>query len=641
MRSSRANLESIELRSSRRGFFRGWMRGWRRWSRDLGCVALEAFPQSRKSGGAAALSPPASDLLGVLRQGLLQGKRWKEIAAAYQGAIDPQIAGQVLKNVWDIRLACCVFFWARREKQCVHTLWSYQCFLEALLRSRGGSLVIRHYVEMVKAGIGHDEYGFCLALAGICETGSWFQAFKKLKNRTIFGKPLSSSMFNVVLEGACKRERLRGAADILRYMTSVAMVSPDVLSYRIVIEAFGAGHWIQQVETCFRDMVERGIEPDAGIYEALVDAYSGVYRQEEACKAFSSMLERGWRPSSDAYSVLLRCCLKNWDGVSGYKLFREMEGVGYELTGTLYQEMIHGFVNSRMFSEARALTKEMVSKGFKPSPSGYSALILAFASPARVNESWEVFQELLQQCGNVLDRETYSAFVTKLAKMDRAAEAVRAYEGMTESCDRRPDEKTLQELVGCLCRTGSVDLAQWLINQVVHEFKNIVPSVETFNMVLSEYCCFGPSYGNLRSLEIKKAMELLDEMVKLGRRPTVNSFQIAVHGLCKAGRAFDAYKLFLTIRDFDLAPDAATSKTVIMGLCSIGRIVEAELVFDHLLSDRREVKESSLVVSQVYKVIVDARCSDSRKLQRKGRRWWNESSVSLEIDFTENSCLGW
>ncbi|XP_024516931.1 pentatricopeptide repeat-containing protein At3g22470, mitochondrial-like [Selaginella moellendorffii] len=83
-----------------------------------------------------------------------------------------------------------------------------------------------------------------------------------------------------------------------------------------------------------------------------------------------------------------------------------------------------------------------------------------------------------------------------------------------------------------LCKMKMVDEARGLYEEMKSlQQQELLPSVSTYNILCRE--------GRLGD-----AKDLFQEMIESGRIPDVNSYEILVEALCKAGKIFQGHELF-------------------------------------------------------------------------------------------------
>ncbi|PON63948.1 Pentatricopeptide repeat [Parasponia andersonii] len=109
-----------------------------------------------------------------------------------------------------------------------------------------------------------------------------------------------------------------------------------------------------------------------------------------------------------------------------------------------------------------------------------------------------------------------------------------------------------------------------MINGKLYADKRIRPSVDCFNPII---------HSLYRDGRMDEALNLLQDIMKLGVVPSVLTYTSLVHGLCKYGRWEEAKRFLIDMLRNGISPDVQTYNVLIDSLCKEDRIEEAISLF--------------------------------------------------------------
>ncbi|PKA53299.1 Pentatricopeptide repeat-containing protein [Apostasia shenzhenica] len=102
------------------------------------------------------------------------------------------------------------------------------------------------------------------------------------------------------------------------------------------------------------------------------------------------------------------------------------------------------------------------------------------------------------------------------------------------------------------------------------------------------------------------AWRLFRDMIRLGPRPSIRTFNAMILGSCLKGRVSSGEALIWLIPKFNLAPDACSFNIVMKAHCLLGRVCRAFQLFDEML-------DSGCIPGIVtYNILINALCRQGR-----------------------------
>ncbi|XP_043688673.1 pentatricopeptide repeat-containing protein At1g61870, mitochondrial-like [Telopea speciosissima] len=253
---------------------------------------------------------------------------------------------------------------------------------------------------------------------------------------------------------------------------------------------------------------------------------------DHAIRTFKQMDELGISRSAKSLNALLFACIvgKKYDEVS--RIFMEFPKT-YGITPNLdtYNTVIKALCESGSSSSVYSILAEMDRKDCKPNTTSFDTLLAGFYKEEKFEDVGKVL-ELMKKHDFLPRVSTYNVRIQSLCKLKKSAEAKALFEGML-SRDMKPNSVTYCNLIHGFCKEG----------------------------------------------DLEEAKRLFNDMPRKGCVPDSDCYFTLIHFLCQ-GKDFDAaLKVCKESMQKDWVPNFTTMKTLVNGLASISKVVEArELV---------------------------------------------------------------
>lgn len=222
------------------------------------------------------------------------------------------------------------------------------------------------------------------------------------------------------------------------------------------------------------------------------------------------------KPDACTYNILIRCCCLDGRLDDAWKLFDEMPKRGLISNSVTFGTLINALCLDSGLEKALKLKKYMIEvHNVNPNKYIYTSLIKGLCRTGQVDSSFKLKEEMVRK-GIKLDAAIYSTLISGLLKVGRKEEAFALVEEM-KSIGCKPDIVTYNVLINMYCKDKDFASAYKILENGL--FK---PSVTSYNMILGELCKDG---------KWSEAMDLFEDMPRLGCVPDVVSYRIVFDGL--------------------------------------------------------------------------------------------------------------
>ncbi|KAK2980627.1 hypothetical protein RJ640_011435 [Escallonia rubra] len=313
-----------------------------------------------------------------------------------------------------------------------------------------------------------------------------------------------------------------------------------------------------------------------------------IYDKEANVKGVST-LDNG----VDKISRILKNQFESPDSVS-----QVLNGCDVNLSESLVLQVLKRFSNAwkpafEFFNWAK------LQSGLIIPPSSYDLMVDSLGKSKNFDLMWELVEEM-DRLGGYITLVTMGKVFRRLAKGGRYEEAIQAFKKM-ERFGVKKDVAALNFLMDALMKGRSVEHAQ----EVYLEFKNqILPNLQTFNILIHGFC---------KARQFDKAKIIMEEMKSHGVSPDVVSYTslIEAYSHDKDFRKVDT--ILEEMQEKGCPPNTVTYTIIMLALGKAKQSKEALEVYNKMKQNNC-VPDSLFYSSLIYILSKDGRLKDARAL---------------------------
>ncbi|KAK7280623.1 hypothetical protein RJT34_25688 [Clitoria ternatea] len=229
----------------------------------------------------------------------------------------------------------------------------------------------------------------------------------------------------------------------------------------------------KEVSSIYDQMQRADLSPDVVSYALLVNAYGKARREEEALAVFENMLDAGVRPTRKAYNILLDAFSISGMVDQARTVFKSMRRDRYFPDLCSYTTMLSAYVNALDMEGAEKFFKRLIQDGFEPNVVTYGTLIKGYA---KINDLEKVLEKYEQMLGRGIkaNQTILTTIMDAYGKSGDFSSAVHWFKEM-ESSGIPPDQKAKNVLLS-LAKTEE---ERKEVNELVGHFSenNSLPKV--------------------------------------------------------------------------------------------------------------------------------------------------------------------
>lgn len=376
----------------------------------------------------------------------------------------------------EIRLAWCFYASMLRNGVLVdQSTWSV---IGRILRTDGKYERIARLIDM---GI-YNSVMYSLVIECYSERGSFKEAFDHLKEMCNRKLNLGFSTYSSILEGACKYGDDKVIESVMNSMVEKGHIPKLLLTeYDSIIQKLCELGKTYAVDMFFMRACDEKIQLQDSSYGCMLRAFSKEGRVEAAIEIYQIILQKGIIVNGSCYNAFVNVLCKEDPSEQVSELLREMIGRGFMPCSSKLSKFINSQCDKHRWREAEELLNIILEKGFWLDSLSCSSLVQHYCSSRRIDAAIALHNKMEKVEAN-LDVKAYNLLLNRLFKERRIDEAVRVFDYMKS--------------------------------------KNVLCS-SSFSILISGLC---------RENELKKAMKLHDEMLKMGLKPDGKAYKHLISG---------------------------------------------------------------------------------------------------------------
>ncbi|XP_064991572.1 pentatricopeptide repeat-containing protein At3g04130, mitochondrial-like [Musa acuminata AAA Group] len=364
---------------------------------------------------------------------------------------------------------------------------------------------------------------------------------------------------------------------------------------------------------------------------------AGSRRWRDVVEFFDKLEYMGFVKDTETMNLLLDTLCKEKKVEVAHVAFFELKN-HISPNAHTFNIFVHGWCNAHRVDEALWTFQEMKDLGFKPSVITYSIIIQAYCNQCNVGKAYELLDKMVAD-GCLPNIVTYTILMNSLAKAQKFDEALSIFEKV-KSAGCIPDTLFYNSLINILGRAGRLPEAFHIFEKEM-KMNGVNCSISTYNTMISISCLHK---------QWQSALNVLEKMKSSSCKPDLQTYRPLLK-LCFSEGELDVriHSLLNDMADkYHLSFDLDTYTTLIHGLCSVGDIGWATLLFDEMIDreilprrqtckmllqevEQRNIKvdtEDTIVYGNDLHKIIEGNqytkqgCSIYYGHQRVCSRWW-------------------
>ncbi|VAI86047.1 hypothetical protein VPH35_128837 [Triticum aestivum] len=391
--------------------------------------------------------------------------------------------------------------------------------------------------------------------------------------------------------------------------------------------------------------------PGGAPYAALrlaLHAFLAAGMPAEALVVLARIRSVGKTPSLSALATLLRLLFREGNVQAAWKVFVEMTAMGPRPSLPIFNAMILGLCHMGLVPVAVGLLGVMWRFHVIPDACSYNILIKGHCVFGQAGDAFELFEKM-HKSGCEPTVVTYNILVNVRCRDGNMVEARRLFDEMV-AVGVEANTITFNVLIDGYAKTGQMDEADAAYREMKE--RGLLPDCCTFNILSAGAYKFGKTvhlaheqqelyemFGSQISADnidmticrlcwdgrLDDARQLVCCAIEQGAPVSVAGFNALIAAYSKEGFEEEALELYKLMKEIGLAPLSSTFNYLILGLCNQGRLDDAQLLLEHMISKGYSVGTS-------FTVYMDS-CFRSGNVEGALKCWDDMVKVGGQPDF--------
>ncbi|KAK4397924.1 Pentatricopeptide repeat-containing protein [Sesamum angolense] len=204
------------------------------------------------------------------------------------------------------------------------------------------------------------------------------------------GPEPSAVTYQIILKIFVEGDRFKEAEEIFETLLheKISPLKPDQKMFHMMIYMY------KKAGVMTKLMQRAGVRPDVVSYALLINAYGKARREEEALAVFEEMLDAGVRPTHKAYNILLDAFAISGMVEQARIVFKSMRRDRCSPDLCSYTTMLSAYVNSSDMDGAEKFFKRIKQDGFEPNVVTHGALIKGYAKANNLEKMMEKYEDM-------------------------------------------------------------------------------------------------------------------------------------------------------------------------------------------------------------------------------------------------------
>lgn len=455
-------------------------------------------------------------------------------------------------------------------KGCKPNVYTYTVLIDGLCREGKLEEANGMFRQMIKEGVYPGIVTYNALINGYCKEGKILSAFELLSVMEKRNCKPNIRTYNELIEGLCRVNKPYKGLLLLGRVVNNGLL-PNSLTYNILIDGFCREGHLNMASKIFELMNSFGVDPDAYSFTAMIDGMCKQGRLKLGNGLLGKMIKKGIEPDEVTFTALMDGFCKIGNIRDASKLFKMMIANGCLTTCHAFNSVLHVLSKECKLMEEYALLGKILKHGFFPSVVTYTILVSALFQAGKVDQSLSMM-ELMKQVGFPPNVYTYNVVVNGLCQIGRVDDA----EGILQSMPdfgAPPNHVTYTILVKAHVYGGRFDRALDIMSVMVKN--GYQPNCRIYYALLAG---FVSSNKVIRSRN-SSFISTLDVSSPL----TVENYdECDSSNVLKEMDLEHVFKLRLEIEKFS-GSVLEFDNFLIMGLCEVGRILDAERLTKYIL----------------------------------------------------------
>ncbi|KAI8975398.1 hypothetical protein BDF20DRAFT_878381 [Mycotypha africana] len=330
----------------------------------------------------------------------------------------------------------------------------------------------------------------------------------------------------------------------------------DLSTYNILITSLCDARYIREASYIYNNMRNNRIRPNIFICNSMLTIFAHTRDIEAAEEVVRETILGGYKIDEHLYNQLINVYFKGRQPYKAFKAFEELQqNPALKINDVILNTMINGLVISKEMRVAGILYKQMIRSDFKPNIITCNTMLKGYIKAKDMKAAAEIISDMFN-LGMEPDVVTFTTLIDSIFKSTSPTTAMEMIAVMNE-LGFKPNIYTFNAVINSWIRNGKMSEAEKTLNLMRTDKFNLQPTVHTYTNLIQGY---------VEQLDLKKAIETFQMMVRHGIKPDRATYNFMIIGFIDGGRLHDAFNCLEHMISLNLNPTKDTWK-ILLDFC--------------------------------------------------------------------------
>lgn len=449
-----------------------------------------------------------------------------------------------------------------------------------------------------------DFYAFNEFLEELCNWGFTNSALVLVETLIKNGYIPEHRTYCLLINGFCKEKRFGKAFLLSETMLAKNFLLPLDVCTKLIPQLCRSGNIEKAVvlKDCY---VNEQPSASLSVNCALMHGFCQSGMVTEALNLCQEMQRQGLFPDNEVYNLLVQGYFQAKDFKKIGELLGFMIRKNLNLTVASYRNLLHFMFAEGKLHLALSLKELMLKESNLPHTLMYNILIFRIFSVNKTSIVNALVHEMKSE-GLLLEEVTYNFLIQGFSRCKDVSSSLQYLKVMMQK-NLRPNNRSLREVIKCLCCNGELEEALnlceemesrgWTLGSVIQNvivegllshgnlreavqfldhiaIKGLIPGNINYDVLIKWFCQHG---------KVDKAVDLLNIMLEKGNAPDSTSFDYVIQSSCSCNMLDLALDFHTEMLCRNQKANINTWNTLVHSLCKGGRVAEAEKLLDSIV----------------------------------------------------------
>ncbi|KAL5840493.1 hypothetical protein ACOSQ4_013101 [Xanthoceras sorbifolium] len=400
-----------------------------------------------------------------------------------------------------------------RVSRCVPSITACNALLDVICRGNEIRLAWCLCGAMFRDGVLPDKFTWSLVAQILCKNGK-FEAVLRLLDSGVY----NSVMYNLVIDWYSKIGDFKAAFDRLNEMCDGRKLTAGFSTYSSMLDGACKHENVEVTDRIMDIMVKKGLLPNCSVPESdkLIQKLCDLGKTYAAEMIFKRVCDGKIQLHDDTYGCMLRALSQEGRVKEAIDIYRIILDRVISVKDSSYYAFANVVCKEDQSEEVCELLMDIVKRGYSPCAMELSKFVSSQCSKGKWGEVEELLNAVLEQ-GLLLDSFCCCSLMEHYCSRGHIDKAISLHSRM-EKLKGSLDVETYNVLLDGLFKDERIEEAA----RVFDYMKGLdLVSSKSFVIMISRLC---------RVNELRKAMKIHDEMLKMGHKPDNATYKRLITG---------------------------------------------------------------------------------------------------------------